>query len=62
VLLETTATIHDSFFPFHSQYTKKLKKHSSRDQIRALAFGSSIGKNLLCIAYKKGGIEEIKYA
>jgi hypothetical protein len=25
-------------------------------------FGSSIGKNLLCISYKKSGIEEIKSA
>jgi hypothetical protein len=25
-------------------------------------FGSSIEKNLLCISYKKGGIEEIKSA
>ena len=60
MLLETTATVNDSFFPFHLQIYRKIKKHSLRDQIRALAFGSSIGKNLLCIAYKKGGIEEIK--
>jgi len=62
VLLEKTATVHDSFFLFHSQIYKKIKKHSLRDQIHALTFRSSIGKNLLCIAYKKGGIEEIKSA
>ena len=50
------------FSHFIHKYTENLKKHSSKDQIRALAFGSSIGKNLLCIAYKKGGTEEIKSA
>ena len=55
-------TIHDSFSHFIHKYTEKQK--SIRREIKFVHwhFGSSIDKNLLCISYKKGGIEEIKSA
>jgi hypothetical protein len=50
------------FSPFHSQIYIKTK--NIRREIKSVHwhFGSSIGKNLFCIPYKNGGIEEIKYA
>ena len=50
------------FFLFIHKYIEKLK--NIRQEIKSVLwhFGSSIGKNLLCISYKKGGIEEIKSA
>ena len=51
------------FFLFiHKKYTEKQK--NIRREIKSVHchFESNIGKNLLCISYKKCGIEEIKYA
>ena len=50
------------FSLFIHKYTEKLKKFHREIKSVHCHFGSSIGKNLLCITYKKSGIEEIKYA
>jgi hypothetical protein len=48
------------FFSFHSQIYIKIKNIHREIKSVHWHFGSSIRKNLLCISYKKGGIEEIK--
>jgi hypothetical protein len=48
-------------FPlFIHKYTEKQKIIHREIKSVHWHFGSSIGKNLLFISYKKGGIEEIK--
>ena len=50
------------FFLFIHKYIEKLKNIHREIKSVHWHFGSSIEKNLLCISYKKGGIEEIKSA
>jgi hypothetical protein len=50
------------FSLFIYKYIEKQKNIHREIKSVHWHFGSSIGKNLICISYKKGGIKEIKSA